>query len=56
MRGRGFLCRVIKNINLAEIETFIDNIEGMSKTRKEFYKKIIKIRYEIIKEVATTLL
>lgn len=43
--------RVWKNINIDEINKFIDEIEGMSKVRKDFYKKIINIRYKIIKEV-----
>ena len=43
--------RVFKNIKLEEIENFIKNIECMTDTRKEFYTKIIKIRYHIIKNV-----
>ena len=42
--------RVWKNINIDEIDKFIDEIECMSNVRKNFYKKIINIRYEIIKE------
>lgn len=34
-----------------EINKFIDEISCMSNERKEFYKKIINIRYKIIKEV-----
>lgn len=37
------------------IEEFIDEIECMSKTRKELYKKVIMQRYEIIKNVHTKL-
>lgn len=43
--------RVLKNINLEKIENFIDDIECMPDIRKEFYKNIIKKRYDIIKEV-----
>lgn len=42
--------RVFKKINLAQIYQLIDGIECMSNSRKEFYKKIICLRYEIIKE------
>ena len=42
--------RLFLNINMDEINKFIDNVEAMSITRKEFYKKIIEKRYEIIKE------
>lgn len=43
--------RLFLNINMDEINKFIDNVEAMSTARKEFYKKIIEKRYEIIKEV-----
>lgn len=43
--------RLFTNINIDEIRKFIDNIEYMSKIRKDFYKKIIVQRYEIIKNV-----
>ena len=43
--------RLFNNINLTEIKKFIDNIECMSEVRKEFYKKIIEQRYNVIKEV-----
>ena len=33
------------------VNKFIDEISCMSNERKEFYKKIINIRYKIIKEV-----
>lgn len=45
------IIRCFKNININEIDNFIDKIECISETRKEFYKQIIKIRYNIIKEV-----
>ncbi len=43
--------RLFLNINIDEINNFIDNVESMSKTRKDFYKNIIEKRFEIIKEV-----
>jgi len=43
--------RLFLNIDIDKINQFIDNIESMSKTRKEFYKGIIAKRYEILKEV-----
>ena len=45
------IIRCFNNINITEIESFIDNIECISKTRKKFYKQIINIRYNIIKDV-----
>lgn len=45
------ILRVFKNIKIDEINKFIDEISCMSNERKEFYKKIINIRYKIIKEV-----
>ena len=43
--------RIFANINISEIKKFIDGIECMSDVRKEFYKKIIEQRYEIIKNI-----
>ena len=43
--------RLFNNINMEEIKKFICNIGGMSSTRKDFYSKIIELRYEIIKNV-----
>ena len=43
--------RNFKNINIDEINSFIDTIESMSNERKNFYKSIINNRYEIIKKV-----
>lgn len=43
--------RIFNNINIDEINKFIDNTECMSNIRKEFYKKIIEQRYDIIKSV-----
>lgn len=45
------IVRIFKNVDIDKINKFIDEIYNMSNIRKEFYKKIIKIRYEIIKEV-----
>ena len=45
------ICRMFKKIDINEINRFIDEIQYMSDTRKQFYKKIIKLRYDIIKEV-----
>ena len=52
---REAICRVFKKINIMEINNFIDEIECISNIRKEFYKEIIKLRYEIIKEVYNTI-
>ena len=43
--------RLFTNIDIKEIENFIDNIECISSVRKEFYKKIINQRYNILKNV-----
>lgn len=45
------IIRVFKNINVDKINKFIDEVNCMSKIRKEFYNKIINIRYKIIEEV-----
>lgn len=45
------LKRVFNIINIKKVNEFIDNIECMSKARKSFYKKILNIRYDILKEV-----
>lgn len=50
------ILRCFNNIKIKEIENFIDNIEYMSNIRKEFYKKIINIRYKIIQNVYNKLL
>ena len=42
---------VFFNINIDTINKFIDDVEGMFTARKNFYKKIIAKRYEILKEV-----
>ena len=43
--------RIFAKIDINKIKTFIDNIESMSKIRKNFYKQIIERRYDILKEV-----
>lgn len=43
--------RLFLNINIDTINIFIDDVEGMPTARKNFYKKIIAKRYEILKEV-----
>lgn len=45
------ICRVFDNIDIEKIKSFINEIEVMSDVRKEFYIKIIEIRYNILKEV-----
>lgn len=42
---------IFNNIKIEEIEKFIDEVNSMSEIRKEFYKKLIRKRYGIIKEV-----
>ena len=43
--------RLFSNINLKEINKFINNIDCIYDLRKEFYKKIIEQRYKIIKKI-----
>ena len=43
--------RLFVNINIEEIEKFIDSIECISNIRKNFYKQIIEQRYDILKKV-----
>ena len=42
--------RIFKKIDIKEIDIFIDNIECMSNSRKEFYKEIIGQRYKYIEK------
>ncbi len=44
------ICRVSRNIDIEKINKFIDEISCISYIRKDFYKKIIRLRYGIIKE------
>lgn len=43
--------RLFLNIKMNEINNFTDNVECISNIRKDFYKKIITKRYEILKDV-----
>ena len=43
--------RLFTSINMDEIKSFINSIESMSDIRKDFYKKIIEQRYDIIKKI-----
>ena len=45
------LKEIFEKINIEKINNFIEEIEGMSKVRKEFYKSIIDFRFKIIKDV-----
>ena len=45
------ICRIFKKIDIDKINSFIDEIPCMSDIRKSFYKKIIQLRYDIIKEI-----
>lgn len=45
------IVRIFNYIKLDEIESFIDGIEVMSQARKDFYKKLIQQRYEVIEEI-----
>lgn len=45
------ICRMFGKIDIDEMNEFINEIPYMSDARKQFYKNIIKIRYDIIKEV-----
>ena len=42
---------IFNNINIDKINSFIDDIEGISNIRKDFYKKLINYRYIILKNV-----
>lgn len=48
---RDALVRMFPKINLEAIQTFIQNIEGLSNIRKKFYQNMIKKRYQILKEI-----
>ena len=43
--------RMFERIDIEKINSFIDELSCMSVMRKEFYRKIIDMRYEIIKDV-----
>ena len=50
------IVRIFNNINIEKIQKFIDDIEYISEPRKHFYKKIINIRYNIIKDTYNILI
>lgn len=45
------ICRIFPKIDIDEINKFIDNIEGITEIRKNFYKVLISQRYKVIKDV-----
>lgn len=45
------ILKIFPKIDIKKINEFIDNMPCISLIRKEFYKKIISIRYEIIRNV-----
>ncbi len=49
------LLRIFDKINIEKIIEFIDSIQCMSIARKNFYKQIIEIRYEILKNTKNVL-
>ena len=44
------IIRIYNKINICKIEKFIDEIQCMTSIRKAFYKEIIRLRFEILKE------
>ena len=44
------ILRIFEEIDLDKINKFIDNISCMTSCRKDFYKKIIYLRYKILEE------
>lgn len=49
------ISRIFDKIDMDEINRFIEQIPYMSDIRKQFYKSIIKLRYDIIKEIYNTI-
>ena len=49
------IINIFNKINIVEINSFIDGIECLNNSRKEFYKNIISYRYNIIKDIYTKL-
>ncbi len=45
------LVRIFNNINIFDINKFIDDISCISLVRKNFYKQLISYRYEILKKI-----
>jgi hypothetical protein len=50
------ILKIFPKINIDEINLFIDGIEYINVNRKNFYKKIISIRYEYLKSVYNILI
>ena len=50
------ILKVFKRIDIDKINKLIDSIDCISNKRKEFYKKIIEIRYNIIMKVYNTMI
>lgn len=42
------LKRIVPRMDMKEIEGFIDQLSGVSDLQKEFYKKYLNARYELI--------
>lgn len=42
------LKRIAPRINMGEIESFIDQVPGISDLQKEFYKEYVNARYDLI--------
>ena len=49
------LIRTFNKINIDGIEKFIDGVACMSRIRTHFYKKMIRIRYDILKDIYSKL-
>ena len=45
------IVRIFEKIDLLKINSFIDGISCMSSIRKEFYQKILALRYEMLKDI-----
>ena len=43
--------RIYPKIDMNKINDFIDNIDCISNIRKSFYKKIMEIRFNILKDI-----
>ncbi len=50
------ILRVFPKVSIEDISKFIEDIACISDVRKDFYKKIIKIRYDILKNAYNELL
>ena len=45
------IIRMFPKINISDINSFIDNIDVLSVERRNFYKSIISLRYDVLKKV-----